>query len=152
MQWKTAQEINNAWFEVQRSTDGRNWIKLSVQYPQPSHDYKAIDYDVSSGICYYRVKQVDNDGNFIYSTIKAIKINGNNEFSLWPNPVTEYLFIETRLTNGTIEITDVSGKIMQKRIINTTITTLPVHQLAKGLYVVRIKRVGEVFTQKFIKE
>lgn len=151
LQWKTAQEINNDRFEVQRSSDGRSWTKLAVVFPQSSLVYEYIDNTVTAGIYYYRIRQVDTDGNFKYSGVKAVRVTGDNKLFVWPNPAADYIYVQSPFAKGTIEITDISGRVVQKGILNNTVTSVPVGQLAKGLYTVIIRNEGSVFTKNFIK-
>ncbi|MBL7723463.1 MAG: T9SS type A sorting domain-containing protein [Chitinophagaceae bacterium] len=151
--WKTSDGgINNARFEVERSTDGRNWMRLSVVQPQPSHEYEYMDNSVTDGIYFYRIKQVDVDGAYKYSIVNMIRMNRDNKILVWPNPVTENLFVQTPFAKGSMDIIDLSGRIIRKQIINSSVTTVPVQQLSKGVYFIRIRLQDEVFTTRFIKE
>ncbi|WP_202552017.1 T9SS type A sorting domain-containing protein [Ginsengibacter hankyongi] len=145
-------EINNANYEVERSTDGRNWIKIATVLPVPSHEYDYTDNAVAAGLYYYRIKQVDTNGSYNYSIIRVIKLNGDTRLSIWPNPVTNILFVQSNFTKGRFEITDASGKIIKKEIINNTLTTVPLQHLAKGIYTIRLYYNGGMFVEKFIKQ
>ena len=71
LKWQTATEIKNQGFEVQRKTEASDWGKIGfVQGNGNSNspkDYSFVDKDATSGISYYRLKQIDNDGNFKFS-------------------------------------------------------------------------------------
>ena len=77
--WSTAEEINNSHFNVQRSTDGSTWkdiaVVMAVSKPAPINKYAYSDKSNNSGTVYYRLKQVDKDGRYTYSTIKTIHHN-----------------------------------------------------------------------------
>jgi Secretion system C-terminal sorting domain len=152
LQWQTELEINNAWFEVQKSTDGINWVTLSIMFPKPLHEYEAIDNTAAYGMNYYRVKQVDINGKYIYTIIKTVRVSRDNKIFLWPNPVSDNLNIQAPFTKGTIEIVDASGRVVMKDMIINAITTIPVKQLSRGGYLVRIRYEGEVYIEKFIRE
>ncbi|MEH0157248.1 hypothetical protein V6R21_24255 [Limibacter armeniacum] len=68
--WATASEVNNDYFEIQRSTDGKNFeIIGSVNGNGDSQariDYEFIDTNAPKGTVYYRLKQVDYNGKFEY--------------------------------------------------------------------------------------
>jgi len=76
--------------------------------------------------------------------------------SVYPNPASNLLFIEfkERQGNTTIEIFDVAGKIVKAgAFLNSQkYTGIPVADLAKGLYLVRIRTGAGSVTKKFIKE
>ncbi|HUQ64824.1 MAG TPA: G8 domain-containing protein [Flavitalea sp.] len=74
--WSTAEEKNNSHFQIERSADGRNWKDVAVVFAAansfPVNQYQYNDKFASTGTIYYRLKQVDKDGQFSYSTIKTI--------------------------------------------------------------------------------
>jgi len=92
LNWQTAQEINNSYFEVERSADGStNWESIAnvagAGNSQVVKNYSAFDVSPLSGVNFYRIKQVDFDGNFKYSTIISIKTNINTtSVSILANP------------------------------------------------------------------
>lgn len=93
LDWATATEINNEGFEIQRSIDGENfetidWMEGNGN-SQKTIQYSLNDYKVSASILYYyRLKQVDFDGNFDYSEIVSAKIISGDglDIKLIPNP------------------------------------------------------------------
>jgi hypothetical protein len=94
LQWKTANEINNAYFEVQRSSNGLAWQTFQ-QLSGAGNSNRTVTYtteDIAplSGVNLYRLKQVDYNGEFTYS--KAIKIDVAKDF--------EQLGLEITLFNG----------------------------------------------------
>jgi len=73
--WITASEINNNYFTVQRSSEGKNWgdirvIKGAGNSNTPKN-YAIVDGNPLSGINYYRLKQTDYDGTSTYSQSEA---------------------------------------------------------------------------------
>jgi hypothetical protein len=74
--WITAEETNNSHFDVQRSTDGQNWMNIAVVFavtnPGPVNRYFYTDHYSGTGKVYYRLKQVDNDGRYTFSAIKTV--------------------------------------------------------------------------------
>ncbi|MEO5570174.1 MAG: hypothetical protein ABIT08_05690, partial [Bacteroidia bacterium] len=96
LSWVTASEINNDYFNVERSTDGKSFVSIIKVKGAGStsvlHQYKATDAPVS-GTYYYRLKQTDFNGQFAFSYIEAVdrKENSLSENSLAiksisPNP------------------------------------------------------------------
>jgi hypothetical protein len=94
LSWKTATEVNNMGFNVERSANKSDWAKIVfVQGNQTStstKSYSYIDKSVGqSGNYYYRLKQIDNDGSYKYSNIAEASVNSPSVFSLnqnYPNP------------------------------------------------------------------
>lgn len=83
--WKTATEINNEGFEVQRSNDGKNfesiaWVEGNFNSREVNH-YTFEDYEPLEEISYYRLKQIDYDGAFEYLPIKSVKFENSPSVS-----------------------------------------------------------------------
>jgi predicted esterase len=92
--WQTAQEINNNHFEIERSVDGNLFTttgqKEAVGNSNVIQRYQFTDLEVLDHITYYyRIKQIDNDGQFDFSDILAVPAVGKlkGRWHIWPNPV-----------------------------------------------------------------
>jgi|GEM_PF-3314196 len=90
--WKTTQEVNNDYFIIQRSYDGRNFeaiAKILSNRNVDGGDYQYIDNMPFNGNNYYRLAQVDKDGHSTYYEVRLIIINNKTapSFSVYPNPV-----------------------------------------------------------------
>ena len=74
--WKTASEINNDFFTIERSIDGENFDRISEVdgAGNSTHiiSYFMIDTDYKNGINYYRLKQTDYNGSETLSEIVAV--------------------------------------------------------------------------------
>jgi len=114
--WQTAREENHEGFEVERSQNGRDFqrigYKAAAGSPDRIRDYALTDENVRPGpLYYYRLKQVDRDGNFTYSPIRTARLNGT-ELGAWaygqvyPNPVDTETTIQVYApTDGRISYT-----------------------------------------------
>ncbi len=78
--WKTLSETNNYGFDVERSSDGKNFQKLSFIAGHgttlATHEYSYEDKSVAVGTWYYRLKQTDLDGSATYSEVQVAKVEG----------------------------------------------------------------------------
>jgi hypothetical protein len=96
LEWETSSEINNDYFEIQRSANGIDFNAIGEVdgsgTTHEHHDYSFLDTKPYRGINYYRLKQVDYDGQFSYSDIVFVDnayFDGNSfGFVLYPNPTT----------------------------------------------------------------
>lgn len=92
LNWQTANEQNNEGFEVQWSRNGEDWRKLAFIKgsgdTQLRIDYSFVHSSPSIGANYYRLKQLDYDGTYSFSTFEVVNI-GTKEvrFQVYPNPV-----------------------------------------------------------------
>jgi hypothetical protein len=137
--FSTATETNNAYFNIERSTDSRNWEKLGsiagAGTTQQEQQYRFLDEAPLPGLNYYRVKQVDYDGSFSYSAIVSARWEGKSQVQLFPNPADDQLQISgLPTTDGpiTIEIIDMTGRVMLRQTWNQS--AINVAQLADGVY------------------
>ena len=92
LRWNTASEFNNDYFELEKSTGGEKFGRIATIKGNgtsfESHHYEYLDTKVAAGRSYYRLRQVDFDGNFTYSNVIAVDFEGSFTFSVFPNPVT----------------------------------------------------------------
>lgn len=94
LSWKTATEVNNMGFNVERSANQTDWSKLAFVKGNGTTtstiSYSYVDNSVSQGNYYYRLKQIDNNGSFKYSSIVEVNVNNApSAFALnqnYPNP------------------------------------------------------------------
>ncbi|MFM9984281.1 MAG: SBBP repeat-containing protein [Flavobacteriales bacterium] len=98
LKWKTNSEFNNAFFVIERSFDMQSFAALGSISGQgvtmESHEYSFADNDPSSGINYYRLQQVDFNGQSEYSEIIALdRSNEHSLISIFPNPSSDKLSI-----------------------------------------------------------
>ncbi|MBL7777598.1 MAG: T9SS type A sorting domain-containing protein [Chitinophagales bacterium] len=163
--WATVLEINNAGFEVQRSTDAQNWSTISWvagnNNSTVQHTYQYKDQNVQKGIVYYyRLKQIDNDSHYEYTKIVSAILNGKNTFTVLdfvPNPTldqTSLLITANAGTEITVEFYSGIGEKMSsgKYVLNVGVNTIPfvVHQLAAGTFTAIVTNGNEVYSKKLI--
>ena len=80
VKWTTASEINSKNFEVQRSIDGRTFVTVgTIAAKGFASDYSFVDEKPFTGVNYYRLKQIDNDGKFALSTVKTVKFDNDGK-------------------------------------------------------------------------
>jgi ELWxxDGT repeat protein len=122
LKWTTANEMNSKGFEVEKSTDSKNFFAIgfikSKGNTTAETDYDFKDAAVQEGINYYRLKQTDNDGNFKYSSIiKVAYTNINaNTIIIAPNPFSNSSTISFTLSTSqkvSIQIFDIEGRLIK---------------------------------------
>ena len=158
--WRTATELDNSHFDIQRSADSKDWETIgSVQgngttlEPQ---EYRYTDRQPLPGINYYRLKQVDYDGQYEYSKVVPVDFGkGTRPGVLSPNPVGSELFLTLpEETDGAVSVAvfDLNGRIWQQK--DNIRTSLDVSGLPQGIYFVKlVAENGRVLLQeRFVKE
>lgn len=167
LSWKTASEIDNAGFEIERSKDGLNWqildfVKGHGTTIEPQ-SYKWIDTAPLASVSYYRLKQIDNTEAFEYTKIISIALDDrkHSEVLLWPNPAHENLhfqFIDEHEYNGAmIHLYNGMGQLVKQlrpTQFNVRLNqgTLSIEDLPKGVYTLRLEQGKQLITKNFIKQ
>lgn len=151
LNWRTASELNNDFMAVERSRDGKLWEELdrvvgagTTHTPQ---DYSFIDEKPIPGVNYYRLKQVDFDGQYAYSPVRAVLMGQTNAASdrltFFPNPAGHEIFVQSQSNaspGDQLEIFDQFGRlVLQLQATEALETPLDLSALPAGLYVARLQ-------------
>ncbi|WP_191907023.1 T9SS type A sorting domain-containing protein [Adhaeribacter soli] len=157
LNWTTATEQNAGWFEVERSSNSRDFEKVgevraagnSTQLKQ----YGFEDKKPGSGVIYYRLKQVDLDGTFTYSKTVALTVKENEFLYLYPNPASEQLTIRlSSSASATIQILNILGQaVWLRNNISGSEVKLDIAQLPAGTYQLIVETENGRATRKFVK-
>lgn len=157
LDWMTATEKNNEGFEIQRSSDGENWETLDFIRGEgtttQTTTYNFVDDNPMDGMNYYRLKQIDFDDQFEYSSIRVIEIEVENNTKVYPNPVQDFLNIELSSTEDVmISIFNLNGQLLREMTANESITRINFSDLEAGIYIVRITNSTTQSVQKIVKQ
>jgi hypothetical protein len=130
LRWATASERNSAYFEVQSSTDGRQFTRLTRVAGQgnstQAHAYSWADLGwarYAAAVVYYRLKQVDTDGTSTYSPVRSLasKELDTSQFQVFPNPSQTALGVQIAATQqgpATLRLTNALGQLLlEKQIV-----------------------------------
>lgn len=144
LNWYTTREVNNDYFEVEKSLDGLSWTKIGevdgngTTYEQ--HNYYLEDQFPQNGYNYYRLKQIDFNGEFTYSETRSVWLQIENSFDMYPNPASNKVFLSAEnISHAAFDVLDCLGKVVscEKRIISDDQLELSTEHLSNGLYYVR---------------
>lgn len=159
--WTTASERNSSNFEIQRSTNGIDWeIVGSVNAAGESDIERNYQYlDISgNGQLFYRVKQVDRDGRFVYTSIRRMTCGGKNlDVVIFPVPAKDVLNVvikSDKAITTDVQIVDASGRQVQKVMKNlasgNNSFTLDVSRLPAGQYLLTSSYPDIQINKKFV--
>lgn len=154
LEWVTSYEINNHFFEVERSRDGETFTAFERVDGKGNTEeesyYSSIDVMPFQGVNYYRLRQVDFDGTSAYSpTIEVYTDRGAQVLtSVYPNPVPRGQQLSVDVSLGyeqtvTLEVINPVGK--QVHYQSSALSAgdhhfeIPTQQLAAGIYFVRLR-------------
>jgi hypothetical protein len=99
-----------------------------------SNFYSNYDEQPIVGTNFYRIKEIDNDGKFIYSKIVSANYQ-KVDFKILPNPVSNQIHIESGMSIEKIEILNAVGQIMKTFLGSKR--TLDLQSLSNGVYYVK---------------
>ncbi len=163
--WITETENNNDFFDLEKSYDGVKFDFVKRMDGQGTSPYETQyfvnDTETRESTIYYRIKQVDLDGNTKYSRVTSVNILAElkNQLYMYPNP-----------TNGNVNITfsnkteevyemvvmDAKGFVVETRMINATVgldnnAEIDLTNFKKGIYFVSISNSSRRLSGKIIK-
>ncbi len=161
--WKTAQEQNSHYYQVQRSTNAVDWTGIgTIAAAGNSTTENSYSYTDNSpiGNAYYRVAEYDLDGKAQYTQSLTTACSIRDVVRVWPNPVTDILYINFPATaNGelVIKLFDGKGALIRQQsasaIRGNNLVSVPVKGMAAGIYYVSIiSSSNHVQTQRIMKE
>ena len=141
LDWITAQEVNNSGFEVERSSDGSRFMKIGAVASNSSFAYQFIDVQPLKEAVYYRIKQLDIDGQTSYS--KTVRVQGNTNASdirLLQNPVQNQVKLQSpqHFIGGYLQIINSEGKVLSSQKLSASLQVIDVQALQKGVYYLQV--------------
>ncbi|HEX5653870.1 MAG TPA: T9SS type A sorting domain-containing protein, partial [Chitinophagaceae bacterium] len=164
LDWKVLYNEPVMYFDVERSTDGINFVPIErVERSSSQSNGEAYSYDDLSPYgttLYYRVK-LYSAGNVIrYSSIARIDLRASsrNDITILPNPVREVMQVQISAVKDSkvrVDIFDQSGKLVlsNRSFVNTGNTVLTFDQMGKqpmGIYMVLVSVGDEIFREKVL--
>lgn len=155
LNWKTAQEINNKGFEVQRSFDGNYFTAIQfingAGNANAIKEYRCTDVPGRTGRIFYRLKQVDLNGNSKLSNIVSVLLDQQAEIKVYPNPAQRQIIIEGANSYKRIQLIDASGRIVREQLNNNQyLLQMNVEGLNNGTYFLLLQANNESRTMKLI--
>jgi alpha-tubulin suppressor-like RCC1 family protein len=164
--WSTASEKNSLKYEIERSVDGIHFTKVGEVSASGNSktilNYEFIDLlsDAYGDQLYYRLKIVDKDNSYKYSSIKSIRysVSNENEISIFPNPSSTRLisisFENDKEENISIKLFDITGKELSSLQLSAqggyNIKQVSLPELSAGMYSLKIVFENKVADKKLI--
>ncbi len=150
IEWTTAVEINSKYFEIEKSTDGLSFVKLTrIESKNGTGLSRYIAYDdrPATGVNYYKLIQYDIDGRASVAGVKTLKFKYNSsELVCYPNPtadgrVTVVMPDELAGHKKQLSLVNVSGKVILKVMLdsNSRRYLLNIPDTQKGVYFIHVE-------------
>ena len=164
LQWQTSNEINTAYFNLQRSTDGVHFITIHKTMASGNsstvRNYAYTDANINllnSTKIYYRLAETDNNGTTTYSKTIAITVtNGRLSIAIAPNPVqnTIYLYSPVSVTNAQVTVIGMNGVLLyssRQNMVAGVPLGIDASRFAKGMYLITVQSQTDKQVFKLVK-
>ncbi len=164
LNWTTASEINNSHFEIERSADGKKFEFAGRVEGNGTtthiNSYKFVDAGAfakaNSDVLYYRLKQVDFNGDFAYSEIRVVRQNEvevKQTVTVYPNPFKDELYVQLNNadTGSEIRLMDITGKVWHAQTGKVGEQSIQVSKLPAGVYFLQVVNNERTTTKKIVK-
>jgi hypothetical protein len=151
LSWTTTFEVNTHYFIIERSIDGQSFnpiatvAALDPVNTSSDNTYQAIDSLPLSGTDYYRIKEVDQNGQATYSPIVSVKINTGLICMVYPNPATDQVNISINsnvAVQATIVMYNLSGQLIVSKPVYLSSGQnqfgLNIADKPTGIYIIKI--------------
>lgn len=165
LQWTTASEINVSHFEIERTLDGITFEKIdevvAIGFSNQMRNYQYKDKNPITGVAYYRLKTIDNDGTFEYSRLISVgcqSLTGDVIFNFQNayNSDDDYvnlLFTANQNDEFNATLYDISGKLIAEALGKAGVNGVNNHRMfvgpvSPGIYVIKLINEGRVFNKK----
>jgi Secretion system C-terminal sorting domain len=160
LSFTTATEINNSHFDIERSADGRNFQKIGevagAGNSLVERRYAFTDAQPLKGTNYYRLRQVDFDGQSSYSPVRTATFGKGNIVVVAPSPATDRVTVtlESSVQDETTwQVFDATGRLVLTGVwpAEATALDMEVHTLPEGAYTFRLANGQDVTVKQFRK-
>ncbi|HEY1113214.1 MAG TPA: T9SS type A sorting domain-containing protein [Chitinophagaceae bacterium] len=156
--WDVADEFNVSRYEVQKGSDGGSFKTIGIVFAGEKSAYTFVDEQPSQGVSFYRIRSIDVDGKFKFSTVISFS-NGKSAAILraYPMPARNQVTLQHGAIEGKAQVTISSedGRIVKRQVltVGSMLTSIDLSSLKAGLYLLRLENSnGEVETLKLVKQ
>jgi len=151
--WQTASEINNAGFSIEKSNDGKSFVQIGfvggAGNSNSLESYSYTDNKPGKGTTYYRLKQIDTDGKYVYSKAIYASCDDQNEidpsFIVYPNPTNDIINISAENLpdeDASVSIYNMIGSLVWQSKLNAVsgmaFTRFDMSDLPPAMYLVKV--------------
>ena len=159
LEWITLSEKDNDYFEIERSTDGENFVTLGRADGAGNStirlDYSFADNEPVQGRAYYRLSQVDYDGTRSYADrLVSVAYTAGSDICLTivPNPTRgQFNVLVTGAADGVVKLLTQSGKLIRIVDIQNVTESIDISDLPNGIYILQYQSGENVVHERIVK-
>jgi hypothetical protein len=148
--------VNAGIFKIEYSADGSTWHNvgwINIDNVNQS-SYSFIHNNIPTGDLYYRVRQVDEDGEYIYSNVVLLRRpDASEKFTIFPNPANNYITVRVPFNIiKTVEVTlyDVVGKQLFSELMTSSTKQINTANFPNGAYLLKVTNDGTTTSLKVL--
>jgi ELWxxDGT repeat protein len=165
LKWRTTNEINSAFFDIERSTDAQHFRKIGQVNAAGGVSVNGYSYTdtaitlMQSPVLYYRLRLVDTDGRYTSSPVQSITLQEARAATLFPNPAKSFTTLRVEVPRRQVihyQVLDAGGRVLQNAqatlAAGSNNITIHTSALVPGLYLLKINEGHSFPAINFIKE
>ena len=155
LSWSTASELNNDYFTIQHSRDGKTFEDIDkvngYGTSNKEQNYTYTHENPQSGLNYYRLQQNDIDGRFDFSDIVQAE-NKFNDVKIYPTHINNTINIELKqIETAQLTIFNHMGQMVTNEKLNSQHNTLDISRLPAGAYFAKVESNSQSTIQRIVK-
>ncbi|HVU96576.1 MAG TPA: S8 family serine peptidase [Puia sp.] len=154
LQWSTGEAYGLSRFVIEKSDDSVHFTALDSIAAAANgggvHSYTYTDVPLDTGMNYYRLRLVQQNGSYVYSPVRSVQ-GPSGGVSIWPNPVHRALIhVNTSTNTRRVRLVDISGKVILSQELRGTLNTLHIGEVATGIYFLWVEMDSGTTVQKIL--
>ncbi|MGB4973638.1 MAG: T9SS type A sorting domain-containing protein, partial [Cyclobacteriaceae bacterium] len=157
LNWTTASELNNDFFNIERSVDAEQWVSIETVSgagtTSNESTYETIDYQPITGVSYYRLRQTDFDGKVSFSPIEQVNFTGENFIRAFPNPSDGVFYLEnsSQLDVASVRVVNNLGQVVSPIVRKEGDISVDLSQLSNGIYILQVWNGSSLIATRLVK-
>ncbi len=163
LDWITVIEKDAKEFIIERSSNGKDFTAIGTVAAKNSKGgaiYSFDDVDPLTGATYYRLRQVDLNGEIYYSEVRMVQSEFSSSLSLMPNPSNGIVLISQQQLNENSEVNLIVYDALGKEVLSSATTgsslrngyQIDISDFAKGSYLLKVISAQQVWVERLVKE
>lgn len=156
--WQTVNEENVSHFEIEHGLDGENFEVIGTLQANNTTNLNSYQWSHRNpvvGVNYYRLNQIDFDGQSAYSWIRTVSATDEQiKFTVYPNPSEDVITISAdAIFSGQVQLIDIDGKVLWSgRFETSNNQSIDLTNYATGVYMLRIETPDGMVRKRVVKK
>jgi len=153
--WQTGLEVNNKSFEVQRKKGNGDWATIGFVAAKGMASTYAFEDSAPSTLSYYRLKEIDKNGEQSFSKVVCIQRNEPFDIKVSPNPTKDWIHFSLPTNKGSLQTSVIrlyspSGYELLAKSTTDSNLKINLGSYPKGVYFVEVEINGSTYRNKIV--